>query len=116
MKEKKIRPQEKLDRATADNTIASITWFVYLNPVIGIEVQIQRTLVDLVVQHVGDWIDAAGAIAMFARPHIERLKCAGLDRFGQSEGFVKHPFKATWHVLMLDGTVFVADREFIPYR
>jgi hypothetical protein len=115
-KQKAMHPQEKLDRDAAATTIASIKWFLYVNPVIGIKVHIQRTLIDLVARQIGDWTDAAGAIALFARPHIDRLRGHDICRLGQSEGFLEQPLKATWHVLMIDGEVYVADVEFFPYR
>lgn len=102
-------------RKQAKATIDGIRWFGYVNVPMGLKVNIQNTLIDTVAEHTGNTLDAAGAIAAFARPHIARLKSAGYT-FGQSEGIVEVPFHASWHILMMDGEVYVADQEFYPYR
>lgn len=101
-------------RKRAKATIDGIEWFTYTNVSLGLTMNIQRTLIDNVGEHVGNFLDAAGAIAAFAMPHIDRLKSNGYD-FGQSKGIVQEPFEAAWHILVMDGKSFVADQEFYPY-
>lgn len=103
------------DRERAKATIDGIVWFTYTNIPLGLTINIQRTLIDDVGEHIGNAFDAGGAIAAFAIPHIDRLKSSGCD-FGQSEGFVQIPFEAAWHILVMDGQCYVADQEFYPYR
>jgi hypothetical protein len=89
-------------------------WFCYMNPVIGLTVSIQRSLLDAAAKQLGmNHLDAASAVAGFAQQHLDRL--AGLN-VGQSEGFLETPFKAHWHVLLIDGQAYVADQEFYPYQ
>ena len=91
---------DKQARKQAKATIDGIRWFNYSNVLLGLRVNIQRTLIDAVAEHTGNELDACGAIASFARPHIARLKAVGYT-FGRSEGFVQVPFQATWHILIL---------------
>lgn len=102
------------DRERAKATIDGIRWFTYTSISLGLTINIQRTLIDNVGEHVGNVFDAGGAIAAFAIPHIDRLKSNGWE-FGQSEGFVQSPFEAAWHILVMDGQFYVADQEFYPY-
>lgn len=108
--------REQRDKALAREAIAKNEWFQYINVPNKIAVLIQRSLIPLVQEFIldNDWGDACSAIANFALPHIKNLTDAGFH-FGQSEGFLKQPFVATWYVLMMDGRVYVADREFFPY-
>ena len=99
----------------AQASIARINWFVYLNPTAGLKVNIDRNLIDAVAPYVGENdLDAAAAIAAFARPHIDRLSRQGFV-IGQSEGFLQRPFQAAWHILILDGEAYVSNHEFYPY-
>ena len=105
---------QNIARERAKATIDRIKWFSYTNVPLGLTINIQRTLIDSVGEHIGNVLDAGGAIAAFAIPHIDRLKSNGYD-FGQSEGFVQKPFEAAWHILVMDGKCYVADQEFYPY-
>jgi hypothetical protein len=102
----------KRDMARAKAKIAATDWFTYISATLVCS--IQRSIIPIAAVHVeggGDWMDACSAIAAWAKPHVERIKAAGFD-FGQSEGIL--PF-ATWHVLLIEGQVYVADTEFYPY-
>lgn len=108
--------RENRDTVLALAAIAKTEWFHYINLSTNIAVMIQRSLIPLIQDHIpgSDWGDACAAIAQFTFPHIKNLTDAGFY-FGQSEGFLKQPIMATWYVLLMDGRVYVADREFIPY-
>jgi len=100
------------DRAKAQAKIAKTEWFKYISA--WIVVDIQRSLIPIAAEQMktGDWMDACAFIGTYARTHLKRLREAEID-FGQSEGIL--PFGATWHVLLMDGNVFVSDTEFFPY-
>ena len=110
-----MKTREIHARELAKSTISAIKWFSYTNIPLGLTIQIQHTLVDIVAEYTGDSFDASGAIAAFASPHIARLKGNGY-KFGQSEGIVQIPFEASWHILLMDDEVYVADHEFYPYE
>ena len=108
--------QENRDRKLALESIAKGDWFMYMSEAKNLVVMIQRSMIPLIQERIpnNDCWNACSLIADFVKPHVKILTDAGY-RFGQSEGFLKQPIVATWHVLMLDSRVYVADREFIPY-
>lgn len=108
--------REKRNRELALEAIAKTEWFQYINVPNKIAVMIQRSLIPLIQEHVpgNDWGDACSAIASFTLPYIKNLTDSGFD-FGQSEAFLKQPLVATWHVLLIEGWAYVADREFFSY-
>lgn len=101
-------------RQTAKATIDGIEWFCHINATLRLKINIQRKLINIVAKHTGDIIDAGNAIAVYATQHINRLEENGYS-FGQSEGLIQKPFKATLHILVMDKEVYVADQEFYPY-
>ena len=111
-------PQERDDLYAAKKVIRDAEWFLYMNPVIGVTINIPRPLIGLVMDGERDWMDACQMIAFSAKPHIQRLRPL---RLGQAEILqLPPPFPSELHVLIKTEAgrdhFYINDRPFFPYR
>lgn len=101
--------RKAIARKKAKALIEKTTWLYHVC-VFG-ECHIDRALVDAVQGNADDQMNVCTAIAQVGKRLADKMISDGCD-FGQTEYLLPD---ATWHVLLIDGKLYVSSREFYPY-
>ncbi len=110
--------QEKDDLYSSKRLIRETEWFTYINPVMGVSINIPSSLIERIMSGERDWMDACQMIAFSAKPHIQRLRSL---RLGQAEILqLPPPFPSALHVLIKTeagrDNFYINSQPFFPYR
>lgn len=110
--------QEKAGLYSAKRVIRDTEWFLYVNPVIKVSINIPRPLIERVMNGEHDWLDACQLVASAAKPHMARLRPL---RLGQSELLgLQPPLPSELHLLIKtelgEDRFYISERPFFAYH